>query len=199
MRFEVGDVITYRRHWYNLIARTWGIILLMILVVGLTAWLTANAMPPLVGCSLSGLAELLLIGTLIYNVWDWANDIFQLTRTQIIDIDKKPLGEEKKKTAPLDAPDMRIEHVRPNLIANILNFGNVLVYVGQTPFNLEGVFNPDQVHQEVAARREALLYQKTQSTESRERERLLNYMTAFYKQMQEPSEEEGEAGTGTIL
>jgi hypothetical protein len=74
-----------------------------------------------------------------------------------------------------------------------------LVYVGQTPFNLEGVFNPDQVHQEVAARREALLYQKTQSTESRERERLLNYMTAFYKQMQEPSEEEGEAGTGTIL
>jgi hypothetical protein len=199
MRFEVGDVITYRRHWYNLIARTWWIILLMILVAGLTAWLTANAMPPLVGCSLSGLAEAILIVTLIYNVWDWANDIFQLTKTQIIDIDKKPLGEEKKKTAPLDAPDMRIEHVRPNLIANILNFGNVLVYVGQTPFNLEGVFNPDQVHQEVAARREALLYQKTQSTESRERERLLNYMTAFYKQMQEPSEEEGEAGTGTIL
>jgi hypothetical protein len=199
MRFEVGEVITYRRHWYNLIARIWWIILLMVLVAALTAWLTANAMPLAVGCSLSTIAEILLIGTLGYNVWDWANDIFQLTKTQIIDIDKKPLGEEKKKTASLDAPDMRIEHVRPNLIANLLNFGNVVVYIGQTPFNLEGVFNPDQVHQEVAARREALLYQKLQASESREQERLLNYMSAFYKQSREAPEGEDAGNSGSIL
>ena len=199
MRFEVGEVITYRRHWYNLIARIWWIIALMIFLGAGIAWLGANGMPALAGCSLGGLAEFLLLGTLVYNVWDWANDIFQLTKTQIIDIDKKPLGEEKKKTAPLDAPDMRIEHVRPNLIANLLNFGNVVVYIGQTPFNLEGVFNPDQVHQEVAARREALLYQKVQSTESRERERLLNYMAAFYKQSQESPDSEDAGNSGSII
>jgi hypothetical protein len=199
MRFEVGEVVTYRRHWYNLIARTWWIILLMVLLTILTSWLAANGMPVAVGCSLGGIAEVLLIGTLGYNAWDWANDIFQLTKTQIIDIDKKPLGEEKKKTAALDAPDMRIEHVRPNLLANLLNFGNVMVYIGQTPFNLEGVFNPDQVHQEVAARREALLYQKSQASESRERERLLNYMAAFYQQIQEPPEGGDVSNPGRIL
>lgn len=199
MRFEVGEVITYRRHWYNLISRIWWIVVLMILFGAGITWLAANAFTVLAGCSLGGLVEAIFVVLLIYNIWDWANDIFQLTSTQIIDIDKKPLGEEKKKTAPLDAPDMRIEHVRPNLIANLLNFGNVVVYIGQTPFNLEGVFNPDQVHQEVASRREALLYQKSQASESRERERLLNYMAAFYKQSQEPQEDDNGRNPSSIL
>jgi hypothetical protein len=130
-------------------------------------------------CGLSALFFLVL-GVFVYRAWDWHNDIFRLTPTQILDIEKKPLGAESKKTANLDAPDLRIEHIRPSFLANVLNFGIVTVYIGQTPFNLEGVYDPDQVHQEIASKREALVYKKRQDEESRERDRMLQYLVALY-------------------
>jgi hypothetical protein len=195
MRFENQEIITYRRHWYALVGKIWWQVLLIILVVFLSSWLAVSDFPILAGCSIGTLINLVLFLTMGYRIWDWSNDIFQLTTTQIIDIDKKPLGAEGKKTAPLDAPDFRIEHVRPSLLANLLNFGNVIVYIGQTQFNIEGVFNPDQVHSEVASRRQMLLAKKETDRIDGERGRMMDWLKAFYLQMQK-GEEDGLDSSG---
>jgi hypothetical protein len=198
MRFEEGDVITYRRHWYSLVGRIWWIVLLLFGVVILSSYLGIQMDMGVTTCSIGTLIELVLLGLLVYRIWDWSNDIFQLTKTQIIDIDKKPLGPEGKKTASLDAPDIRIEHVRPSLLANLLNFGNVIVYIGPTQFNLEGVYNPDRVHQDVAARRDALLTQKTLDQDSREGARLMNWLMAFWDQTREIEKNNDTSGGAPV-
>jgi hypothetical protein len=195
MRFENQDVITYRRHWYSLVGRIWWLVLLLFFISGISTWISISGATFLTGCSLGALIDLILWLVIGYRIWDWSNDIFQLTKSQIIDIDKKPLGAEGKKTAPLDAPDFRIEHVRPSLLANLFNYGNVIVYIGQTQFNIEGVYNPDQVHNEVAARRQALLAQKDAERETRERGRMMDWLKAFYLHSQEMNNDEsGLAG-----
>ena len=48
------------------------------------------------------IATILLLFGWFYGYVDWRNDIYQLTDNMIIDIYKKPLGEETKKTASID-------------------------------------------------------------------------------------------------
>ncbi len=180
MRWETDGIITYRRHWYSLVGKIWWQIALILLITAGASWLSANGEMVNITCAFGSIVVLSLFLTMIYRIWDWVNDIFQLTDTQIIDIDKKPLGAEGKKTASLDSPDFRVEHVRPSLISNLLNFGDVVVHVGQTPFNLEGVYNPDQVHQEVAMRRYALIHRKRQDEEKRNQEKMLDWLTAYH-------------------
>jgi hypothetical protein len=198
MRWEDGGTVTYRRHWYILAGKIWWQIIAILLMSWLEAWLVSQDFQRNIACAAGGIVVLVLFGIMVYRTWDWINDIFQLTDTQIIDIDKKPLGAEGKKTANLDSPDFRIEHVRPSFIANVLNFGNVVVYIGQTPFNIEGVYNPDQVHQEVAMRRFTLLHKKRQSEEKTSQERMLDWFSAYRDLVEEngqdlsPEEDESE-------
>jgi len=199
MRWERDGIITYRRHWYSLIGKIWWQIVLILLISAVSSWLAANGFQVNIACSFSGFLILILFLMMVYRIWDWVNDIFQLTDTQIVDIDKKPLGAEGRKTASLDSPDFRIEHVRPSFIANLLNFGDVVVYIGQTPFNLNGVYNPDQVHQEVAMRRFSLIHKKRQDEDKRNQEKMLDWLTAYHDFVDENGEEyppvEPESGT----
>jgi hypothetical protein len=89
-------------------------------------------------------------------------------------MEKKPLGREQKKTAGLDAPDFRVEHTRENLLSIMLNFGTVMISIGQTQFIFHGVHDPERVHQDVADYREALMRRKLQEKDARDRERMLD-------------------------
>lgn len=190
MRFEEGEVITYRKHWYALVGKIWWRALMIGVVIAGAVTLSRNGAPGFF-IALLALAAVLLLGwPVVYRIWDWHNDIFQLTSTQVVDIEKKPLGEERKKTANLDAPDIRVEHDRPNLLATIFNFGNVTVFIGQTPFNIEGVLDPDQVHQEIANRREAIISRRRKDEEIREKERMVKWLMAYHDEVDQSESKE---------
>jgi len=121
-----------------------------------------------------------LFGWLWYKTEDWRNDIYRLTPDLILDMDKKPLGAEKKTTAPLDAPDFRVEHERTNIIGILLDFGNVTINVGQTELTFDGVYHPDQVHQDVSNYREENQRKKRAEKEKREREHMIDWLVAYY-------------------
>ena len=180
MKFEGEGTVTYRKHWWILFSKIWWLIILLGLVTPIFVWLSFNGAPPVIMCCLGGLVWVVPAWMIFYRIWDWHNDTFQLTSTMILDIEKKPFGAESKKTANLDAPDLRIEHVRPSFLANLLNLGNVTVFIGQSPFVMVGLYDPDEVHQEIASRREALINNKNQSTEDREQERMINWLMAYY-------------------
>jgi hypothetical protein len=131
-----------------------------------------------------------------YEHEDWANDIYRLTPDQLMDIEKKPLGQEKKTTGDLDQPDFRIEHERATLLGVILDFGNVKVNVGSTEFTFDGVYQPDQVHQDIANYREAKQNKKRQEEEKRERERMIDWMVAYYQRADQIDVNEILAKTG---
>jgi hypothetical protein len=189
VRFEQGDVITYRKHWLVLLGKTFGPLLALALWAVIAVYLLYQYLFK-EGLGISGLALAFIMGLLFvaaflwwgYNYLDWNNDIYQLTPEQIIDIERKPLGEEQKKTAPLDSI-LSLEHIRQGIIRLAFNYGDVIVMVGQTPFIFRGVHNPDRVHQDVADHIEARRRKSQQAEAERERQRMLDWFGTYQKEM----------------
>jgi hypothetical protein len=189
MRYEEetmrGKIITYRKHWFLLLQKTimpLTVLVISFLIVAAMAW--AGALPLLV-VPFIGLFWLVLVGWVLYDYLDWNNDIYRLTPEQIMDIERKPLGREQKKTSSLGAPDFRVEHTRDNLINNLLDFGNVTIKIGQTEFLFRGVYNPDRVHQDVTDYREEYERKREKEKEKRDRERIVKWLIAYREQTEE--------------
>jgi uncharacterized membrane protein YdbT with pleckstrin-like domain len=198
VRYVEGNNITYRKHWFVLfkkaMASSLAFFFLLIITIFLF-WLhfTRN-ITFVTELPVYMLLIFLAIGILIwlgYNYLDWSNDIYRLTPDQIIDIEKKPLGREEKKTANLD-DILSVEHERANLLGILLNFGTVTINVGQTKFLFYNVFNPDQVHQDIADYREALNRTRRLEEKKRERQRMVNWLLAYNKESDDIEETENE-------
>jgi len=198
-RYERNGIITYRKHLLVLLWKTWQPLLVGLLLVLGTIYLIrsrllegapgAIGVPVLVILGLFYLAAFLWWG---YNYLDWSNDIYQLTPDQILDIERKPLGEEIKKSAPLDSI-LSLEHSRQGIIQLIFNFGNVIMNVGQTQFIFRGVTYPDDVHKDIADAIETLRRKKEEATALRDRQRLMEWFSTYNRQSQILEEQKKES------
>jgi hypothetical protein len=185
VRYEQDDVITYRKHWLLLLRKTWlptFLLVMLIVWTGMQINNVATGQPGFFSSTIMFAAYFLLslvfIGWWIYGYADWSNDIYQLAPDQIRDIERKPLGDEMKKTAPLESI-LSLEHSRDGIIQLAFNYGYVVINVGETRFIFRGVHNPDQVHQDVSDYIEALNRRKQEVEAARERERMLIWLTTY--------------------
>ena len=151
LRTEKNGVIAYRTHWFMLIKKAlWsGLALLLLFSILVYTILEFN---------LSVNFNLLLfielgIGTIlffwwIYQYWDWRNDQYIVTEDQLIDLYKKPLGQEQRRSAPIKNIQT-VEFERQGLISLLLNFGTVFIRVGDTTFTFDYVYKPSSVQQDI--------------------------------------------------
>jgi hypothetical protein len=190
LRFEESDIITYRKHWFVLIRNTFKqFAIFIVLLFSISGW------PYIFGgfmstwlLTLTGAMIFIDIGWWIYDYVDWANDIYQVSHEQIVDINRKPLGKENRKAAPLENI-LSTEYERNGVLGLLLNFGTVNIMVGGTRFDFEDVFDPPQVQQDVIRRMSARIAKKKESESTAERERLAEWFAAYYKlneQLHEP-------------
>jgi len=194
MRYERDNTITYRKHLLVLFRKVFLPTLALLVLTLSAAYLLWHGLMG-GGLGISALPLLLLFillygGVLFwwgYHYLDWNNDIYRLTPDQILDIERKPLGEEIKKSAPLDSI-LSIEHTRQGIIRMIFNYGDVIINVGQTQFIFYGVHSPDQVHKDIADYIEARRRKKEEEEEARERQRLLDWFTTYQQQVEKMEE-----------
>jgi hypothetical protein len=80
---------------------------------------------------LAGVWLLLLLVTLGWALWvreEWINDVYILTRQNIIDVDRRPFGPENRRTAPLGSiQDISFDI---SFIEQILGYGTVIIKTG---------------------------------------------------------------------
>ncbi len=190
VRYEEENVVTYRKHWLLLLRKTWIPTLLILFLVGFVALQFEDYLAGSTSIFASfpmfllyAMIFLVLLGWWTYGYLDWSNDIYQLAPDQIRDIERKPLGDELKKTAPLESI-LSLEHHRDGIIQLLFNYGNVVINVGETRFIFRGVYNPDQVHQDVSDYIEALSRRKREIEAAREREQMLNWLLAYKSQIE---------------
>jgi hypothetical protein len=194
MRYEQGSTITYRKHWYLLLKKTWLPAFLTFLVVLFTA---ANIPGTLTVFSpdsaiIIGTALLAVIGGWwLYRFVDWRNDMYQLTTDSIIDIYRKPLGTEVRKAAPLENI-LSLSHERIGILGQLFNFGNVVASVGDKAFTFDGVSNPAQVQQEIFIRMDERIDAKRRSDNAQERIRMAEWLAAYHRNVEEIRDEELE-------
>ena len=194
VRVEQGGEITYRKHWFLLFQKSWVPLLMLFVVIAFmtliiprfsTSIEDAQAGSMAILCTIFGIAG--LIAWLVYAYVDWINDIYKLTPEQIFQIYRKPLGTEIKKSASIENI-LSISHERENIIGILLNFGTVTVAVGDTELIFEGVFNPDQVHQDIADYQEALMRRKNEEQSLQERKRMVEWLAIYDEERQKKTE-----------
>lgn len=182
LREEVGDTIIYRTHWAILLAKTAPPTLALAADIALV-WLILSQrlpLPPRLGwiLLLVGLPALALWW--LYQYVDWRNDRYIITSDMVIDVYKKPLGTEEKRSAPL-RNIQTIEYARKTIIHLLLNFGTVYIRVGDTQFTFDDVYNPSEVQRELFQRLVAVKQREEQRAEQAQREQLAEWIELYHR------------------
>lgn len=137
--------ITWRHHWIFLFM---GLVkpalfaflgFFAIIIAASFTWLT-----PIVSGLLVALVVFVFVMWAWYDIEDYRNDIYILTRTNFIDVEQKPWGPEHRRTAGLGA----LQNVTSNttLLSRWIGYGDVvLVTAGTGNFTFYGIPNPDMV------------------------------------------------------
>lgn len=192
MRREANGMITYRKHLYVLFRMT---LMPAACVVGLTVltgvlyyWrvhdqisLLTPGMILLIGIGLISLAVLWWL----YRFVDWSNDIYRVTTEKIIDSERKPLGAEITKSAPLENI-IGLDYERLGFLGVVLNFGNVIINIGtENKFIFYGIHNPARAQRDIFNYMYERRRKKQQTDTIQEQERVSNYIAAYHRQAQD--------------
>jgi uncharacterized membrane protein YdbT with pleckstrin-like domain len=187
LRFETGGVVTYRKHWLVLLKHT--ILPLILLISGIVfgsailanAFKLTNKTPLLI---LTLIYLVVVFGWLMYNFIDWRNDIYQLSDDQVIDVERKPLGKENRRAAPLESI-LSIEYERKGILAMLFNFGTVYITVGNTKLSFDFVYHPSDVQQDIFARMGSHQEEKRKIAVAQERERVSGWFKVYHEETKE--------------
>jgi hypothetical protein len=191
-RWESGGVITYRKHLYILFRMTWlpaCCMLGLITGTGLVYYWRVNEqiglLTPevilLLGIFLAGLAFLWWL----YNFVDWTNDIYRVTSDKILDSERKPLGDEITKSAPLENI-IGLDYERLGVLGVVLNFGNVIINVGtDNKFIFYGIHNPARAQRDIFNYMFEQRRRKLRTDTIQEQERVSNYIAAYHRQAED--------------
>ena len=185
MRTDDGNIITYRKHIFGFVRDAFpyafGILALCVLVI---AWpflpFTQGGSLPLWLGTIITAGVLALFGRIAYEYLDWANDIYQVTPDQIIDISRKPFGTEDRRVASLENI-LSTEYKRSGVIGILLNFGTVYVMVGTEAYNFEDVADPPSVQQDIIRRQMGSKQKKTDAAAAADQNRMAEWLAMYHR------------------
>ena len=191
-RRVAGGMITYRKHLYVLFTMTW---LPAVCALGLTVgtgfiyyWrlhgqvsLLTPGVILLLGLALAGAAFLWWL----YKFVDWSNDIYRVTPDKIVDSERKPLGDEITKSAPLENI-IGLDYEKLGFLGVVLNYGNVIINVGtDNKFIFYGIHNPARAQRDIFNYMFEQRRRKQQTDTMQEQERVSSYIAAYHRQAED--------------
>jgi membrane protein YdbS with pleckstrin-like domain len=188
-RIEVGNTITYRKHWYVLLRKAgWSTLIILILLFLVLSFDIMylqggfqSTSPLLVNGSGFVLFFFILLPWWLYCYVDWRNDIYQVTERSIFDIERRPFGTESKKSAALENI-LSLEHDRIGFLGYLLNVGNVIINIGEAKLSFDDVYDPTRVQQDIFRRMQQVRSKKQQEEVNRERDRILKLLEIYHQQ-----------------
>jgi len=179
-RYELNGVITYRKHIFVLFKNSWWLwLFFVILLVSFFARLVQ--LIPIPSLSLLGILLTVNVLALAYAFADWANDRFQITDKQVIDLDRKPFGRETKRSALLENI-LSLDYSRENIIQRLFDFGTVAINVGDIQLDFENVAQPISVQNEVFERYNAAIKDNELAESRRRRDDMVEFLAAYHEE-----------------
>jgi CRP/FNR family cyclic AMP-dependent transcriptional regulator len=176
-----GATVTWRKHWTVLAAKIWlPTLLLMGIIVAaavLIPGLQEEERQHLV-LALAALGAFIVTPWLLWQLQDWQNDLYQVTPTRLIDIERTPLLlREQRRETRLD----RITNVRfdQSFLGKILGFGDVVVETAAGTFYLNKVANPRGVQAEIFSHIEAFQRSRQQQEARQRRAEMLDWFGVY--------------------
>jgi uncharacterized membrane protein YdbT with pleckstrin-like domain len=186
LRYEEGDIITWRKHWIALIRPSLppiGLMLGATILVTLLAYIAGQTNLGIRPISLWIGYGIFLVFPVLWWLWqfaDWQNDTYTITATHIIDIEKHPFwGREERREADLE----RVQNIAvsiPGFMARLLKYGSVEIETaGEEPFTFDLVKDPNSVRAEISRRVDARQRQQAQVAAMRRQDELLEWFSVY--------------------
>jgi hypothetical protein len=195
LRLEEDSQVTWRKHWYVLLRKTAGPLVLLVLILeiggsvalGLPLVSFLPRTSALVLCVTAASLSALFI---LYRYEDWRNDVYILTDDRIIDLEKKPLFlREERREASL-AMIQDVKYLIPGIVYNLLNVGMVIIETAATEgeFTFDWVHDPRRVQEEIFARVDAYREREKRREQEAQAAQLKKWLEAYRKVEKEPPE-----------
>lgn len=155
-REEVGETVVFRRHWIALVRKSRLPLLgLFFTFIAFLIWWNRG---PLIGLLPDGVWwvwPVLILAFLAWELWyfeDWRNDLYIITRSRIIDLQRTPflLLETRKESELNRIQSMEVDI--PSPWARLFRYGHVIVRIPNEDYNLFNMKDPDEVQEEIARR-----------------------------------------------
>ncbi len=188
-----GADVVYRTHWLFLVRKTFLPALLTTGLVLIAFFLRASLPAILNGTiarSIMAVLFFLSVGWWLYQFLDWNNDQYIITPDQLIDVYRRPLGLEDKRTAPLESIQS-IRYRREGILGLIFNYGAVYVKVGNEDFAFENIHNPLKVQQTLFGYLERANLIEKQANLVEQRRQMADWMDT-YQQFNREHPDEGD-------
>lgn len=185
-RYELNGVITYRKHIFILFRNSWWLWLLFVLLL-VSFFARLVHLIPAPSISLLGILVMVNVLALAYAFADWANDRFQITDKQVIDLDRKPFGRETKRSALLENI-LSLDYRRENIIQRIFDYGTVAINVGDVQLDFEHVAQPISVQNEVFERYNAAIKENELAESRRRRNDMVEFLAAYHEESNDKTE-----------
>lgn len=182
-RFETEGVISYRKHWAVLLRGLVVPLALLALAVIFIILRPSGMLPFTVNDRLLLYAvpvSLFFVAWIVYRYVDWANEIYQVTPTQIVDVHKKPLGQEIRRVAPLENI-LGTSVNQHGILGLLLNFGDVTAQVGTSEFLFKGVLNPNLVQQDIVRAQNAFLQRRSKKEQHQRQMEVVEWLSAYHE------------------
>lgn len=200
LRSEDGSTVIYHKHWIILLQHAWQPIALFLIGNALLLWriwllisspelsfFRTNAAGALRPDTISLTIPLLLMPVIFwlwYEYTDWKNDTFMVTADEILDIDRKPFGQEERRAAQIESI-LSTSYKRDGFIAYIFNYGTVHISVGGTQLSFDNVLDPAGVQSDINRRRMVRIAKKNEDAGSADRDRFATWLAAYHQNLAE--------------
>jgi hypothetical protein len=119
----------------------------------------------------------------LYEFADWANDLYQITPTQIVAVHRKN-SVRNVKVARWKIPGTEVDRRGP--IGVLLNYGDVVANVGTAAFTFEGVLNPSAAQQDIVRAQEMLVDHRMETDRKRRQDEMVEWLAAYHQQTSPP-------------
>jgi len=130
-----------------------------------------------------GVAIAILFPWWLWRFDDWQNDIYQVTSTRIIDVERLPLFQREERREATLGMIQNISLEIPGFLGKVLNYGSVTIETaGAGAFTFDCVKDPNGVQAEIFRRMEAFQKRKDQQAAEHRRNEMLDWF-AVYDQM----------------
>jgi len=171
-----GNVVVYRKHWLVLVRAILLpalLLLLYVVVLAIIAIFTTSLRQLLFGTPAVLLVALVGFGLLLRLIWlyeDWRNDLYMISKDQVIDYERTPfgLGGTSQRAASL-SNIQNVSATTKGLLDNLFNIGDVIIRTAgvENELSFLRVWNPRGVQRELLMRIEAHRIAKQEEEASR--------------------------------
>lgn len=177
LRQQNDDGVVYRTHWWILLKKTMlpGLVLLGVIILVTVKWI--GLLPEATDAAVYSIALVLTVAAWIwwlYQYTDWHNDIYIITTDQLVDVNRKPLGSEERRSAPIKNIQT-VEFKRKGIIGLVLNFGTVRIQIGNEELTFDNVYDPAAIQSEIFA----YFKYRNEKIKRQEQEKLADWIEAY--------------------